>query len=750
MSANCIRITVDDIPAPMRTGARFVRYRLAHPNRHGKRRKIPYLPKENRRARIDDGATWGTLEECVANVGLHGTDGVGLVLTGDGLICIDLDDVREPESGHITDQAMAMIERFDSFTEVSPSGTGVHIWVRGHLPFDGRNFGNGIEIYQRGRFIAFTGEAVPGRERPLRECQDQIQSLLDSVGAQPVDACDASGFQTGIHTSEARVVPQIPLADRLVQARRYLASVAPAIEGKGGDAQTFEVVVSIVRGFDLDCPEGLELVSEYNDTKCHPRWPETDLTRKVALARRTGRLPWGCLLRPRFQLTDSGNAARMAFMCGRDLRYCRDSDDFMTYLGGRWTTNRADLVLASTRTVIDGIWSEAAQLPTGGLKEAVRRHALKTESRHARKAMIELVKAEPYIAVSLSELDADPWFFNVANGTIDLRTGVLRDFDRGDLITKQSPVVWDPTATCPRFLRFLEEIFDGNKALIDFIQRVCGYSLTGRVTEQALLFFYGSGRNGKTTLVETLLSLMGDYGIQAAPEILSLRKGEVHPTEQADLRGVRLAAAQEVKEGGSWDERAVKALTGGDRIRARRMRQDFVEFAPSHKFVVCANHRPVVRGVDNGIWRRIKLVPFTRTIPASECDPGLPEKLRKELPGILNWAVQGCLQWRSTGLSSPPEVDEATARYRAENDVVGRFLDEECVLDPSSRENNAEVYRLYVEWCRAAGEPPLSARGLGERLDDRGLPLKKSGGVNYRVGVRSRPPIVEGTEAPAA
>ena len=550
MSANCIRLKADGIPAPMRTGAHFVRYKLAQPNQHGKRKKIPYLPAEDRRARIDDSSTWGTFEECAANVGRHGTDGVGLVLPGDGLICIDLDGVRDSESGCIADRAMAIIERFDSFTEVSPSGTGVHIWVRGRLPFDGRNLGNGYEIYQRGRFIALTGEAAPGPERPLRECQDQILWFLDSVSALNDYASDASVLESRANSTEARVVPQISLADRLAQAGRYLESAEPAIEGKSGDARTFEVVVSIVRGFDLDCPEGLELISDFNKTKCHPRWSEADLARKVDAARRTGRLPRGCLLRPRFHLTDSGNAARMAFMCGLDLRYCRDTDELMKYLDGRWVSNRPDLVLASTRRVIEGIWSDVEHVPAGGLKDAVRRHALKTESRHARKAMIELVKAEPDMAVSMAELDADPWLFNVANGTLDLRTGELRDFDRGHLITKQSPVVWDPEAECPRFLLFLDEIFDGNKALIDFIQRVCGYSLTGRVSEQALFFFYGSGRNGKTTLVETLLSAMGDYGIQAAPEILSLRKGEVHPTEQADLRGVRLAAAQEVKEGG--------------------------------------------------------------------------------------------------------------------------------------------------------------------------------------------------------
>jgi putative DNA primase/helicase len=283
---------------------------------------------------------------------------------------------------------------------------------------------------------------------------------------------------------------------------------------------------------------------------------------------------------------------------------------------------------------------------------------------------------------------------------------------------------------------FLDEIFLGDKDLIGFIKRVIGYVLTGDVSEQVLFFFFGTGRNGKTTLIEIVLSLLGEFGIQAAPEILSLRNGEVHPTEQADLFGVRLAAAQEVKEGGLWDERAVKALTGGDRIRARKMRQDFVEFPPTHKFIVCANHKPVVKGVDVGIWRRIKMVPFKATIPAEKCDPRLPEKLRAELPGILNWAVEGCLEWQKAGLAPPPQVEAATSSYKAENDVVGRFLDEVCQIESTARINNADLYRAFQDWCKDTGEHFVSARSLGERLEDRGLPMRKVGGVNLRLGVR--------------
>lgn len=738
MSAKCINCDLGSLPASLRTGRNFVRYKLTKPDNHGKRKKIPYFPEEDRRARVNEPSSWGTFEECLANVGKHGTDGVGIVLNSGILVCLDLDGVRDPKTGVITAEATAIIEKFNSYTEVSLSGTGVHLFARGRLPFGGKNDGRGHEIYSKDRFIALTGVAVGGFNGEPQERQDGIDWFVGEFFTSSTDVNPVGDFEVDDENYSA-----IPVSERVSQARRFLNSVDRAIEGKGGDLQTFTTIMSVLRGFDLDCPEGHALISEFNAEKCIPPWPLTDIQRKIEFARNDGRLPWGCLLRPRFQMSDSGNAARLATQCGSDLRYCREAGTFLVYERGKWAENKPDRVLAMTKKVIAEIWEDVEKLPNGTFKEAVRKHAIKTESRAARKAMIDLLVAEKGITIPISDLDRDTWLLNVANGTVNLRTGKLQRFNRNDFITKQSTVSWDPAAKCPRFILFLDETFLGDKALMAFIKRVIGYILTGDVTAQVLIFFYGTGRNGKTTLVEIILALLGEFGIQAAPEILSLRKGEVHPTEQADLFGVRLAAAQEVKEGTSWDERAVKALTGGDRIRARKMRQDFFEFSPTHKFIVCANHKPIVKGVDEGIWRRIKMVPFKATIPIEKCDPTLPEKLRAELPGILNWALEGCLEWQKVGLAPPPEVLEATSSYRREMDIVGRFLDDKCEVIPSVREDNAQLYREFFDWCKNSGEDAPPSRRFGERLTELGYDLKKSGGVNYRRGVRLIQPTFE-------
>jgi putative DNA primase/helicase len=347
-----------------------------------------------------------------------------------------------------------------------------------------------------------------------------------------------------------------------------------------------------------------------------------------------------------------------------------------------------------------------------------------------------MVKSEPGVPVAPAELDRDPFLLNVLNGTLDLRTGRLHDHDRADRITKLAPVEYDADATCPRWLAFLGRILDGNADLMTYLQRVVGYALTGDVGEQCLFFLYGTGANGKTTYLTAIKDMLGDYGNQSPAELLIAKTHESHPTERADLCGKRFVCTIETDQGKRMAESLLKQLTGGDSIKARRLYQDLFEFKPTWKLFLAANHKPVVRGTDHAIWRRIKLIPFTVTISEAEKDKDLPAKLTAEWPGILAWAVRGCLDWQKYGLGEPDEVRAATDAYRAEQDTIAGFISECLFVHPSAKAKASTLFEEYVKW---SGDRVMTQTEFGKRFEEQGFERKRfaSGWFYLGVGVSS-------------
>lgn len=432
--------------------------------------------------------------------------------------------------------------------------------------------------------------------------------------------------------------------------------------------------------------------------------------------------------------TDLGNALRLVQRHGEDLRYCYPQSKWYAWDGTRWAWDDTGEVHRRAKQTVRAIYHEAAEAE-GDRSKALGRHALRSEAEAKIAAMVTLARSEPGIPVLPKQLDADPWLLNVKNGTIDLRTGELREHRHEDLITKLAPITYDPNAACPRWLSFLDRIMASNSALIDYIQKAVGYTLTGDVSEQSLFFPHGTGANGKTTLLDTMLTLLGDYGKQAAPGLLTTKWGERHPTEIADLAGARFVASTEVDEGRRLAEALMKWLTGGDRVKARLMRQDFFEFAPTHKIWLAANHKPVVIGSDHAIWRRIKLIPFNVVIPDREQDRTLPEKLRNELPGILNWALAGCLHWQKDGLNPPTEVQAATDAYRVEQDIIAAFIEDVCTLGDEEKITANNLYTAFKGWCQDNGEEPMSQKKFGTRLGERGLSATRTDRDRWWSGI---------------
>jgi len=315
---------------------------------------------------------------------------------------------------------------------------------------------------------------------------------------------------------------------------------------------------------------------------------------------------------------------------------------------------------------------------------------------------------------------------NVLNGTLDLRAGHLRPHQREDLITKLVQAGYDPAATCSRWEAFLDRIMAGNQNLIDFLRRAVGYSLTGSIREQVLFMMYGTGANGKSTFLELIRALLGDYAQQADFNTFLLRHYEGPRNDLARLMSARFVAATEAESGRPLAEVVVKQLTGGDTIAARFLRQEFFEYKPQFKLWLAANHKPVVRGTDNAIWRRIKLIPFTVTIPEPEQDRSLSSKLKEELSGILAWAVGGCLEWQEHGLGEPEEVRAATAAYRDDMDILAEFLSECCIVHPGAKVKASALYKAYTQWCQKCGEKEVKQRTFGMRLSERGVERQRT------------------------
>lgn len=430
----------------------------------------------------------------------------------------------------------------------------------------------------------------------------------------------------------------------------------------------------------------------------------------------------------RYNLTDMGNAERLAALHGADIRHCHGTTRWYVWDGKRFEEDDSGAIVARTKETIRTIYIEAAAADDRIQRKAIAKHAQSSENASRITAAISLARSEPGIPVKVAELDHDHWLLNVSNGTIDLRTGKLRKHKQDDLITKMADVVFEPSAQCPQFLAFLDRVMDGDQSLITFLQRAIGYSLTGSTSERMILILYGEGKNGKSTLLEVIRSMLGDYALRTPTETLLQKRDQGIPNDVARLRGSRFVSASEAEEGQRLAEAKIKDMTGGDTISARFMRSEYFDFKPTFKIWLSTNHKPVIRGTDRAIWDRIRLVPFLVRIPPEEQDKHLHEKLMTEAPGILAWAVRGCLAWQTDGLTEPEGVTNATEGYRDEMDVTGGFINDLCVVGPSESATAYELYSAYHKWCEASGEFWVSKTEFGKRLNERGFDSVRGSG----------------------
>jgi putative DNA primase/helicase len=466
------------------------------------------------------------------------------------------------------------------------------------------------------------------------------------------------------------------------------------------------------------------------------------LPRKIALA-----LAWKSKSYP---WSDPGNAERFVDLHGKDYRYVQEWSSWARYDGRRWVqTYQAPIAWAMVDT-LRVMHAQAAEITNtdeklGPTRETMQKFARASENGSRIDAAVKLARGR--LSMSVEEFDTDPYLLNVANGTLDLRTGKLKAHNRDDLITMMAPVEFDPTAKAPRFRKFLKQTLVDDE-LIAFVQRFLGYSLTGTTKERTMAVLHGVGKNGKSTLVELFQDLLGDYSSVTAPNVIMKQKFS-DPTGQyalAELKGKRFVSVSETKRGVELEESTVKQITGNDTISARAPYGKPFAYRPQFKLWMSTNHKPEIPDGSEAIWDRLRLIPFTKRFDGKKADPDLSDKLREELAGVLAWAVEGVVAWRAQGLGTSKVVEAATQKYRSETDVLDRFFDDECEFGPKKRVSKKDLFDAWERWCDAegadAGTQTAFTRTVGERGVVRNFAEGKVEGVRVwrGIGLLERPP----------
>jgi putative DNA primase/helicase len=783
-----------NIPQELKELDRWVCWRIEQ--RDGKPTKVPINPDESeiKRAKSDNPSTWSDFGTSLDKMKKCNLPGIGFVFNGDGIIGIDLDDCRDPETGRITDIGIEIIKAFDSYTEISPSGKGVHIICRGQLPkgkkqtfIDQDGHKAHFGIYDTGRFFCMTGNTLDDAHLEIEERTEQLAEIHakyieKSTGknknapapVQPAyySASEDEVIERMMKSRKWRVIE--PLLNGTWEGGKYASHseadlallnhlayysdkdpyIMESIFRKSGMYRGPEekknpkylsiTIEEAIRGTQSTFSDNAGKKKKKAEAKQEP--PDIDLGYDQCFGQTDislhSELPkW--ITGP---YNDMWNAERFVEFSGEDIRYCKAHESWYIWNGKYWEQDKLEYIRSMADEAIKDLYKYKNDMyQKYGTSEDKTVKAYYTEfiswltkSRNTGRKdnMIRETGGKKGIAILPDRFDCDQWVFNCKNGTIDLKTGKLRDFDRRDMISKIAPVEYDPEAKAPLWIKFLDRIFDGNKELINFIQRAVGYSLTGSNREQCMFVCHGSGANGKSTLINIIQDMLGEYAKGTNFSTFAI-KNDSNTNDIARLAGARFVSAMEVGENKWMNAALIKQLTGGDKISARFLHKEFFEFVPSFKIWMGVNHKPGINETDHGTWRRIKLIPFLVTIPDNEKDEELPNKLKAEMPGILAWAVQGCLMWQKDGLLPPDEVNAATEAYRGEMDTLQLFINECTEAKEDGLIKSGDLYSVFKLWCDENGiRKPTTSTRFAVKLQEKGFKKDRTKVMRFWEGIQ--------------
>ena len=583
----------------------------------------------------------------------------------------------------------------------------------------------------------------PHRRSQLESVPQQLAVISEELLAEL--AAEQSQPEANLPKDGSIFNGSTPLLEELLQSRHIEYRTQP-LDGNG---VTWYHVEKCPFHYDechpFECGVGQKLPDGPYAGKCfhaetEPRgWQEW----KVALGLTFSNSANGQSLNPKdkngpFPLTDAGNAELFAALYGHILRFDHARNRWLIWEEHRWAPDSDGEVRRLAKKAARVRYRTALDIEDLDLRGKTASSAVRSESRQRLDACLALARSEHPIADSGMTWDPDPYLLGVANGVVDLRTGMIRSGHPDDRLTMQVPVQYHVKAECPRWQQFLHQVFQRDGELIGFVQRALGYSLTGSVREQVLFLCYGTGSNGKSVFLDMLRNVLGDYAMNIPFTVLELQQRPSLTNDLASMAGRRLVTSSETNESTRLNEARIKALTGGDPITARFLYSESFTYEPVAKFWLAVNHLPRVRDDSYGFWRRVRVLPFNEQFTGDDADKGLPFKLLEELPGILNWGVQGALNWRLVGLAPPSAVMTATQAYRKDNDELDGFVADCCVVADGVRAEPGHLFSEYQRWSKEQGileRHRLGSRSFGTRIRERFGDSVSSNGKRYFLGI---------------
>jgi putative DNA primase/helicase len=762
-----LRVKAGLIPEEMKQAPRWVCWAAVEKVRNDGTRHFTKEPRQardpSRKASSTNPATWSDFQAAMAAYEAGTASGIGFVL-GDGWAGVDLDDVLNAEGNGVTREAEEIVGRLDSYTEWSPSGTGAHVIVRGDVA-EGRKFG-GVEIYGAGRYFAVTGQMIPIGAFHVAERQEELDELvaeLDRRKAKEKRAESRTAEVVARDAAAARLAPPATEEEILAVAHRVCKGFGELWAGDvskyGGDESRADMALAGSLAF-ICGPGQHELVRalmgrsalvrdkwrtnrtyldrtinaayESRDEKSFFDWTRQKnslavikaVTTEVASADENKEGP-PLDLTLATSLDDIGYARRLALECQACVKYVCDWQKWIYWDGRRWVLDDGAAAVQEAQRLRDRLWLEFAALPYEKKSEPALKFIRACGNAGHLRDIVTLTKSQAIIRIRHEQLDQHRYLLNVRNGTIDLERGLCREHRPEDFLTQLAAVEFDPEAKAERWEQFVAEAMEDDPELIHFLQVSAGVMLSGDVSSQLLWCHYGRGSNGKSTFLGALTKMLGDYAVAAKADFLMMKQGESHPTEVAMLYGKRLVTAIECEGGRRLRESFVKMITGGDMIAARRMKEDFWMMDPTWHVHVSFNDPPTITGTDDGIRRRLRIIPWRASFEGARKDTRVKERLESDefRPGILNWCLAGMRAFMAKGLPTATAITEATDEYVAAQDLLGLFIEECCECYGGRQCLFSDFMATFHAWLETRGESTAAWKGkrVGGELKRRGF-----------------------------